>query len=339
MSFLYSKYDDGIYRIRKIFGIKIATKPLENKLNDIQDKLNNIQNIFNNTQNRLNELNKEISSLDIRNKARMQLLSMGDERIIKPVRNEKLIISLTTYPQRISDIDVVIFSLINQSIKADKIILWLAYEEFPNLEKDIPNHILNLKKFGLEIEFCHNIYSYKKLIYALEKYPNDLIVTADDDIYYPYNWLEKLYKSYLENPNVIHCHRAFRIQKDSNDILPINNWIFIRNVNKEYKASYQNYFTTGGGVIFKKSLLHEDIFKQELFLGLALTDDDKWFFCMAILKGTKINVVDNNIADIFDIGYKNYNRLYDINKTGINFKIFLRLLDYYKLKDRIIYDN
>lgn len=334
MSFLYSKYDDGIYRIRKIFGIKIITKPLENKLNDIHNRFNNIQNRF-------NEVDKQIRLLDIRNKARMQLLSMGNEKIIYSLRDEKIIVSLTTYPERICDIDVVIFSLFNQSIKPDKIILWLAYEEFPNLEKDVPPHVLNLKKFGLQIEFCQNIYSYKKLIYALEKYPNDLIVTADDDIYYPYNWLEKLYNSYLENPNYIHCHRAFRIRKDSNGIMPINNWIFIRNIDKKYKPSYLNYFTSGGGVILKKSHLHDEIFNKEVFLTLANTDDDKYFYCMALLKGTKINVVDNNIADILDIGYKHYSRLYDINRTGINFKTLLRLLDYYgdTIKSRIMDDN
>ena len=306
--------------------IKSLRNAVRNLLNDYRNLLNmnagNFGNInFNNINRsneiiqRLNGIKQEINKLDIRNKARMQLLSMGDERIIKPVRNEKLIISLTTYPQRISDIDVVIFSLINQSIKADKIILWLAYEEFPNLEKDIPNHILNLKKFGLEIEFCHNIYQYNKLIHALKKHPNDLIVTADDDIYYPYNWLEKLYKSYLENPNVIHCHRGHRIRfDDKNNILPYSQWL------QEFKpennnTSFLNFATGCGGILYRSKLLHNDIFNEELFLKLCPKADDVWFWAMALLNNTKINIIESNILPIadYELGYNYYSKLVDIN--------------------------
>ena len=41
---LYEKYDKDIYRIRKILGIKIITKPIENKLNIILEKNNTIIN-------------------------------------------------------------------------------------------------------------------------------------------------------------------------------------------------------------------------------------------------------------------------------------------------------
>ena len=324
---LFEKHEDEKYIIIKILFIKITFKKKMPK-SDIETIVwwipfkslrNAVKNLLNNYDNEIRQniiqIKQEINKLDIRNKARMQLLSMGEERIIKPIRNEKLIVSLTTYPQRIVDIDVVIFSLINQSIKPDKIILWLAYEEFPNLERDIPNHVLNLKKFGLEIEFCHNIYSYKKLIYALEKYPNDLIVTADDDIYYPYNWLEKLYKSYLENPNVIHCHRAHRIIFDNkNNILPYNQWL------QEFKPknsnpSYLNFATGCGGILYNSKLLHNDIFNEELFFKLSPKNDDVWFWTMALLKNTKINIIDSNMSHIvdFEIGYNYYSKLVDIN--------------------------
>ena len=340
---LFEKHEDEKYIIIKILFIKITFKkkmpksdidaivwwiPFKSLRNAVRNLLNNYTNLFNINARNLENINynneirqnitqikQEINKLDIRNKARMQLLSMGEERIIKPVRNEKLIVSLTTYPQRIVDIDVVIFSLINQSIKPDKIILWLAYEEFPNLERDIPNHVLNLKKLGLEIEFCHNIYSYNKLIHALEKYPNDLIVTADDDIYYPYNWLEKLYKSYLENPNVIHCHRAHRIIfDDKNNILPYKQWL------QEFKPqnsnpSYLNFSTGVAGTIYQHKLLHNDIFNEELFLELCPKADDIWVWIMALLKNTKINIIDSNMSHIvdFEIGYNYYSKLVDIN--------------------------
>jgi hypothetical protein len=78
-------------------------------------------------------------------------------------------------------------TLLNQSHKADKVILWLAEEEFPNKEKGLPRELIQLIKSGLTISWCRDIKSYKKLIPALEKYPKSIIVTADDDLYYQKN--------------------------------------------------------------------------------------------------------------------------------------------------------
>ena len=40
MGFFYNKYDDGIYRVRNICGIKITTKPLENRINLLLSQIN-----------------------------------------------------------------------------------------------------------------------------------------------------------------------------------------------------------------------------------------------------------------------------------------------------------
>lgn len=296
---IYKKYDSGIYRIREICGIKITTKPLKNKIDSL------FSYIY--------EIEKKIDSLDIRNKARMQILALGDKKIIEEKRKEKLIVSLTTFPQRIYDIDVVLFSLLNQTIKPDKIILWLSVEEFPNLEDGVPLHILNMRKFGIEIEFCNNLYSYNKLIHSLKKYPNDIIVTADDDVYYTPDWLEKLYNGYLEEPNYIHCHRAFYILfDDNNNLLPYRNWVKEIKWNNT-KPSYRNFLTATSGALYKRNLLHEDIFNEELFIKLAPKEDDGWFWAMAVLNGTKINVVKNNIIGLKDIGYDYQPKLWQYN--------------------------
>lgn len=323
---IYKKYDNGIYRVREIFGIKFTTKPLENKINHLYNYVNRIE--------------RKIDLLDIRNKARMQILALGDKKIIEEKRKERLIVSLTTFPQRIYDIDVVLFSLLNQTVKPDKIILWLGKEEFPNLEDSVPPHILNMRKFGINIKFCYNLKQYNKLIHSLKEFPNDLIVTVDDDIYYQYDCLEKLYNAYLENPNYIHCHRGRVILLDNNkNIIPLINWKNNFSGNNDNKPSFRNYFTGVGGVLYKSNFFNDEIYNEDLFMKLAPTEDDKWFFAMALLNGTKISIVKNN-NKIIEIGYDNYDKLYDINKTGINQETFNRLLEYYgdKLINKIIND-
>lgn len=62
--FIYLKKDEGIYRIRRIFGIKIITKPPELKiickLQDIENKIYNMENnLF------TNSIQKELYKLEV----------------------------------------------------------------------------------------------------------------------------------------------------------------------------------------------------------------------------------------------------------------------------------
>ena len=57
-------------------------------------------------------------------------------------------------------------SIMEQTMKANRIILWLDY----SFEKQpLPKALQLLQKRGLEIEYCKDIRSYKKLIPALKK--------------------------------------------------------------------------------------------------------------------------------------------------------------------------
>ena len=131
-----------------------------------------------------------------------------------------LIISLTSFPQRMYEIHYTLYSLLTQTVKPAKVILWLGIEQFPNKEKDIPEKVLKLKENGLTIGWYKNLRSYTKLIPALTNYPNNIIVTADDDIYYEKDWLEKLIKSYEENKNCIICHRAHKVKIKKDTLAP-----------------------------------------------------------------------------------------------------------------------
>ncbi|ADK32310.1 SPASM domain-containing protein [Brachyspira pilosicoli] len=320
------------FREYLLYNINLNTKLLKEIYNINKEYSDNNKEIFNN----FYELKSLIFTLDLRNKARMQILALGDEKIIEEKRKERLIVSLTSFPQRIYDIDVVLFSLLNQTIKPDKIILWLSIEEFPNLEKDVPLHILNMRKFGIEIEFCNNLYSYNKLIHSLKKYPNDIIVTADDDIYYEYNWLEKLYNAYLENPNYIHCHRAHKVKFDDNNILEYKKWIQCLNNNGDLEASYRLFFNTSVGIICKKNMFYKDVLNEKLFIKKSPKSDDIWFWAMSVLNDTKINIVKDNMKKIIKLGCDN---LYDTNVLENYNDIQLNnLFNYYgeKIKNKLI---
>ena len=211
-------------------------------------------------------------------------------------RDRKIIVTLTSFPDRMHDIHFCLYSLLNQNFKPDKVILWLAEEQFPNGEKDIPQSVLKLQEQGLTIEWCENLYSYKKLIPAYRKFKNAILITADDDVFYQSGWLETLYRSYLTHPNAITCHRAHRIKLDRNNcVAPYKQWK--KKINGP-SLSYLNFFTGAGGVLYPPNSLNTNIDNVEMFTGLAPHGDDIWFWAMALLNNTKIYVAKHNIKNL-----------------------------------------
>lgn len=251
--------------------------------------------------------------------------------ITKEKRNPRLVVSLTSYPERMYDLHYTIYSLLKQYHKPDEILLWLSKEEFPNLEKDIPKKVLDLKKFGLSIRWCKNLKSYKKLIFALKEYPDDILITADDDLYYPKSWLEKLYKEHVNDPKNIICHRSHLIKFDDNKFKPYSEWKMIIQNNK---ASFLNFATTGGGNLYPPRSLYDDVLNEKLFMKLAPNGDDIWFWAMSVLNNTKIKIIEDGYNDII---YTNPKRelcigeettLFQKNKEGNNLQL-KNIIEYY----------
>lgn len=210
------------------------------------------------------------------------------ERAKENLKINNLIVSLTSYPARINTVNQTIMTILNQTIQPEKVILWLAQEQFPNKEKDLPQQLSDLTTKGLTIDWCEDIKSYKKLIPTLKKYPDAIHVTADDDVLYKNNWLDKLYGAYIQNPEQIHCHRAHHVVFEQNRILPYKKWQY--NIPK-FKPSFNNFFTGSGGVLYPPNCFHEDILKSELFMELCPHADDIWFWAMCVLNDRKINIV------------------------------------------------
>ncbi|MDR0308203.1 MAG: glycosyltransferase [Chitinispirillales bacterium] len=228
-------------------------------------------------------------------------------RKLSEKRIDHLIISLTSFPQRISEIKYTIYSLLDQTILPEKIILWLAESQFPNKEHDLPEELLSLRKFGLLISWCEDIRSYKKLIPALEWFPKHYIATADDDLYYKKTWLEKLWLEHLKYPDDLICHLGAKILFNDKKVLPYTQWI--RYI-KGKLLGERILVCSGGGALYHKRYLHNDICKKELFLNLAPYADDLWFYFMTILNDTKIRVVKK---PCFKIKYVDPYREYGLN--------------------------
>ncbi len=228
-------------------------------------------------------------------------------------RKEQVIVTLTTFPGRIHIVDKTVRTILNQkTVKPDAVELWLAQEQFSNGEADLPQELLRLKAYGLQICWCEDTRSYKKLVPALQKHPQAVLVTADDDVYYRRDWLQKLYESYLNHPGYVHCHRA------TGFFLGAGGFDAIGGGRHYYKEpSYLNKLVGVGGVLYEPGILHSDVTNERLFMELAPTNDDIWFWFMTILKGVKVRVADAPYPrPIAVVGAERTEKLTTVNDQG-----------------------
>ena len=194
----------------------------------------------------------------------------------------RIIVSLTTYPARVQGVWVTIASLLNQTMKPYKVVLWLAEEQFPKHE--IPDSLRRLEKRGLEIRFCEDLKSHKKYYYAMQEYKDYYIITADDDIIYPENHIEQLWKGHNKYPGDIICHWSHRITMDEQGQFPAyNDW----EDNGEERPSYATLAVGCNGILYPPGSLPEEAFDKNGIIENALYTDDLWLKCMEILNDRK----------------------------------------------------
>lgn len=218
----------------------------------------------------------------------------------KSKRKPRLIVSLTTKPENINDLHYTLYSLLNQQLKADKVILWLNKTDFPNEEIDLTKELLKLKNNGLSLRFCEDHKEYNKIIPPITTYPNDILITAKDNIYYPQDWLKILYNEYKNNPETIIAHQTRTVTiKQDNTLDSYEKWE--ENTDEEEITS-KNFANTQTGVLIPPNTLHPDILNQEQFNKYE-DDIDAWLWAMSILNHKKIKLAKNGLHD--EITYVN----------------------------------
>lgn len=201
------------------------------------------------------------------------------------VRKEKIIVSLTTYPKRNLPAALVLKCLESQSVKPDKILLVLAESQYP--KKKLPGYLRKHQKIaGVEVVFTDDLRSHKKYHYAMKHYPNDLVLTFDDDLYVPKNAIEQLYQSYQAHPQAVSTLYAHGITLDeTGHPLPYYHWK--RSLLAPlHRPLMQIMPLTGGGTLYPPGAVHPEAFNIQNMKKLSFGADDIWIKMMALLQGT-----------------------------------------------------
>ena len=205
--------------------------------------------------------------------------------------NPKIIVSLTSYKDRLQTIDIVINSILEGTLAPDKIILTLYYKDFYLIPKKIKEYFI---KKNIELIIVNiDIRPHKKYFFSMQKYPYDIIINIDDDIIYEKSTVESLYYNYLKFPYSISARRVnlIKYNKTTNKALTYKNWI------KDYTLlklpSYDLLATGVGGILYPPNILkiHYSLIYE---LDNCITSDDLFLKQRENLFNIKTVWVPNN---------------------------------------------
>lgn len=254
------------------------------------------------------------------------------------ITNEKntncnVIVSMTSYGNKLYQCYLAVESMLHQTMKPNRIILWLDETKY-NDRTLLPLALQEQEKRGLEIRLCKDVRSHTKLVPALQSFPDDVIITIDDDIIYPIDFVERLIKEYNQDPTKIYFYRGHYMLTDANSRPgPYLDWVRKGAVDE----SIYNFPTGVGGILYPPHCLHPDVTKDEIFLKLCPTADDVWFKIMSYLNNVicKKIKVPHYEEHFVPIDIEEETSLQRTNVTnGANDRQIESLFKYYNIKNK-----
>lgn len=244
--------------------------------------------------------------------------------------NAEVVVSLTTYGKRLYEVYLTIESIMQGTMKPNRIVLWLE-ESLKEIE--LPLYLQKQQKRGLEVRYCKDIRSYKKLIPSLMMFPDSIIVTIDDDVIYEPDMLEKMVNSYNNDCHHIYANRVNRMSLNAiGKPKRYLEWSIV----KDNVASPLNFFTGVGGVLYPPHCFIDEVNNEQAFMSLAPCGDDIWFYAMSLLKGYTISKVYTHNANGNDFLVNESVQdvsLYHVNTEGenLNDKQIMAVFDKYNI--------
>lgn len=201
------------------------------------------------------------------------------------VPNKQIIVSLTSHGNRILDAYMAIETIMQGTMKPNRIILWLPEDN------QITSILLEKqKKRGLEIRHVKDLGPHTKLVPALKEFPEDIIITIDDDIFYKPDMIENLFRSYKTESSSIWANRVAVMTIAKNGKL--ESYLKWQHYNFPKETPKRHVIIGVEGCLYPPHSLSVEVFNEKDIRELCPTADDIWFTAMAMLEGTKIMHVD-----------------------------------------------
>lgn len=226
------------------------------------------------------------------------------------INDTSLVVSLTTYHERLPYVYLTLESVLAQRVDVDYAVkLYLSDEDILKVGR-LPKELLRLKRRGVQIiSKEENLRSYKKLVYETES--NVPVVIADDDVFYPKDWLQSLVDVARKfDWRCVVAHRGHPLILYSSTIASYREILSSSHINSRRLEPSYSFMPTGvGGVLYPAGCLNEKFSASQLFSVLAPDADDIWFKVCSLEAGYK--AVQTRRKNI------NYLSVLPVQKTGL----------------------
>lgn len=202
-------------------------------------------------------------------------------------------VSLTSYGVRLGTVHLAIESIARGSLRPRAITLWL---EDPLPTGRVRRRLMRLQRRGLTVRRTEGYGPHTKY------YPELLrdggaetpLVTADDDVVYPVDWLRDLAAAARDEPELIHCHRAHRVLASPDGIASYTSWTPVA----DRVPRLGNLATGVSGVIYPVRVLRALSWRGTAFRASSPTADDIWIHATAVEAGVATRQV-RDVARLF----------------------------------------
>lgn len=264
-----------------------------------------------------------------------KIFSFPNDLITNTITNDDIIISLTSYGKRVEDaLPYALYSLLTQTVLPKKIVVYLDWDNWS--DDRLPAILKKIQSVGVTFSYCEDLRSYKKFIPALKEFPNNPIVTVDDDLYYNPNYMEWMTNAYNQSDKetILGQWGCIPLKKNGK-YLPYSKWPDCKLGTKED----EKLFIGCCGICYPPRVFDNEIFNEQIFMQLCPTADDIWFWAMEERLGIKRDYIEP-----WGHGYHvSVNRIEEYDWTqrgtlmyqnvveGRNDQQLRKVLEYYKL--------
>jgi hypothetical protein len=197
------------------------------------------------------------------------------------------VVTMTTHGERVERVYLALESIGRGKELPGRIILWLDDAE---AFETLPRALRRLQRRGLEVRLSdryrvHTKYYPYVVGFADAEAP---LVTADDDILYPDDWLSRLMSAHRSHPDDIIAFRAHRMSVEGGRITPYATWPPASG----FEAHSDFFGTSVSGQVFPAALLRLLRERGEAFQTVSPDNDDIWIHSVAVDAGFRLRLAD-----------------------------------------------
>lgn len=263
-----------------------------------------------------------------------------DHRLLPDVQKiGNVTVSLTSHSKRVSDFaPFAIYSIFHQTVLPNRIVLNINQEKWN--DDNLPELIQKLQIAGLEVNLCEDTGPHTKLLPALEKYPDDVIITVDDDVYYEDCLIADLLADYRQkNEPCVICKSALVVGVQDEEILPYSKWKMATPEN-----SLSDHISPHGfcGVLYAPHIFSKEVFNKPVYQKCAKYADDIWFTVIEIKEHIPAYLSSKPNHDMVEVDH--YNEYVAQNSDALHFgnaeggrndEQLAALVEYYHLNELV----